>query len=247
MGKFSLANITTDNNSSRGKLITVHSQGGIGKTTLGAEFCTKENGLMILGEDGLSPLGFEGVPRTPVITRWEDFQETIKQLVTEKHGFKTVVVDTVDNMTTLLDTYVVDTYYGGDQKAADSYKAKYSEMNKEFNGLLGGFDMLLDKGINVIALVHSIVDTHRAPDSEAYQHWSLNLPGGAKTSLANLLYDHSDFVLFGRRDVVVADGKGRGGQRVLMTEWDSAWSAKSRGKDIPGKIPFTYDGLKSIM
>ena len=61
MSTFSLADISTENNDDRGKLITIHSQGGIGKTTLGAEACVATNGLMILGEDGLSPYGLSAI------------------------------------------------------------------------------------------------------------------------------------------------------------------------------------------
>jgi hypothetical protein len=163
-------------------------------------------------------------------------------LAKEKHEHKLIAIDTLDAMIPLLDTYVVNKYYGGDDGKANAYKAKYSEMNKEMSKVLTVLEAIKAKGIDVIIIVHSIVDNYRSPDSEVYQRWSLNLPGGAKTSLASLVFDYSDYCFFARRDVIVSDGKGKGTTRVLMSQWNASWDAKTR-RDMPEKMLLTWGSI----
>jgi hypothetical protein len=250
MGKLSLASLTKTNNTSRGYCCTIQGIGGLGKTTLGAEACLEQEGIMVLSEDGLSRLDLGEVVRTPVIESWTDFKDFMLDLVMTENPIKTVVFDTMDGFTTLLDKHVVATVYGGNEKEANNYKSKYNEMITEFNGMLEGFSILQNRGVNIICLVHSVIETHKSPDTESYTHYTLALPGGPKTSTANALYDYSDFVFFAKRDVTVSDKQGKGGQHVLMTKWTPAYEAKTRvdkKNPIPEKLPMTWEAIKPFL
>jgi len=245
MADFSLTSVTKTNKQTPDR-ITVHSLGGIGKTTFGIEACAANNGIFILGEDGLDKLGSD-VARFPVCQTWADFKAALKTLMTEKHDYKTVVIDTIDALIPALDTFVVNEFYGGDEKKADAYKSKYNEYMREFNKILKALDILNERGMEIITLSHTVVETHRDPASEAWQRWTPNLPGGMKTSLSNLLYDWSDVVLYATYDVTVDDKKrGKGGSRVAHTEWNPAWDAKNR-YSLPEKISFSYKALKELI
>jgi hypothetical protein len=236
---FSLSALTKEN-AVRGMCTVIHGSGGVGKTTIAAQVAEKHDGVIVLGEDGLSPLGFEDIPRTPVVESWADFQDMLETFALEDHSYRTVVIDTMDAMMPILQDHVVNKYYDGSISKANAFKAMYTEMAMEFNKVLTVLKMIQNKSINIIILVHSVVDTYRAPDSEPFQKFSLNLPGGAKTSLASMLYDYADNVLFARRDVLVSEKKGKSAGRVLMTEWEPAYDAKTR-TEAPAKLPLSYD------
>lgn len=244
MGKFSLASLTKEN-TKKGRGIVVHGTGGVGKSTLAVDACLAENGIMILGEDGISEMGTD-VTRTPLVKSWTEFQDIIVAIAKEDHDYSVVAIDTIDSLVSMLDDYVVTEYYGGDVKSANAYKAKYSEMKTEFIKLLNALEAIKNRNIDVVIICHSIIDTCRNPDDEAFQRWGLNLPGGAKTSLASLLYDWSDYCFFARRDVTVTDGRASGERRVLMTQWNAAWDAKSR-KEVPNKILLSWESLKGAL
>lgn len=226
-------------NAVRAHCTIIHGVGGVGKTTFGAKACMADNGLMILGEDGLSPLGMEKIPRV-IVGRWgtvdsdafdnsgESLQDILHALIATDHPYKTVVIDTFDSLMPMLDSYVVHKYYKGDTEKADAYKAKYVEYYSETNKILKGISLLLNKGIQVFILVHSIITDFKNPSSENFQRWSLNLPGGTKTSLADLLYNFADNCLFAAYDIVVSNKKGDGKRRVLFTEWHPSYDAKNR-------------------
>jgi hypothetical protein len=116
-------------------------------------------------------------------------------------------------------------------------------MIAEMHRALVALDMLRDKGIDVMVLIHSVVETIKAPDLDPYQHWCLKLPGGPKTSMPAMLFDHSDYTLFARFDRTVVDDKVIGKTRVLMSEWDSAYEAKTR-KKLPEKMLLNWGVLE---
>jgi len=244
---FDLSNVTSDN-AKRAHCTVVHSPGGVGKTTFGVNACLAKNGLMILSEDGLSPLNIEGIPRV-FVSRWGtldkegykndgySFQDVLLSLMTKEHKHKVIVIDTMDALIPALDSYVVYKYYNGDIEKADAYKSKYLEYISEMSKVLKSFMVLQEKDIEVIVLIHSMIADHRDPSAENFKRWELNLPGGAKTSLADLLYNYADNCLFANYDVVVSDGKGSGNSRVAFTEWNAAYEAKNR-YNLPYKFAF---------
>jgi hypothetical protein len=226
--------------------MVVYSEPGLGKTTLGADMAKDTNGVFILGEDGLSALQLDDVTRTPVVESWEEFQSYLELFATEDHDHKSIIIDTIDAMAPLLYDYVVNKYYNGDTNKANAFKAYYTEQYSEFDRILKAFRVIQDRGINILVLAHSIIADHRSPDSENYKKFEIALPGGAKTDLATALTSYADLVLFGRKDIVVSEGKAKGGARVLMTECAPTYDAKSR-KSIPTKIAMSWTVLKSYL
>jgi hypothetical protein len=235
--------------STRGACTVIHGVGGVGKTTFCANWARDKMGLFIQCEDGLSPLMIDDVDRTPTIDSLDSFKDVLRALMSEKHDYKVVFIDTIDALMPHLESYVVKTYYGGDEGKANAYKAKYEEMNQEFNKILMACQILQGKGVDVVFIVHSVIAKAKDPSSEEYDRWRLNLPGGAKTSLADMLYNYADNVFFANFDVTVTDKKGRGGSRVAYTSWTPAYDAKCRlsGRGMPDKIPFDYDSYKAVV
>lgn len=224
--------------------IVVHSIGGVGKTTFGADAVEQSGGIFIKVEDGLDKLNRD-IPRfEQKVDSLQKYQEYIKDLITQPHDFKVVVTDTLDALMPYLDKFVVDEYYKGDNEKANAFKSKYNQYVTEFLKIRSAWDTLVKKrNMEVITLVHSVVENFKDPSSEPYKRWSLNLPGGEKTSLSSLLYDWSDITLFATYDVIVDDKRGTGANRVMYTRWQPAYDAKCR-YSIPDKLPFSYKTLK---
>lgn len=231
---FSLKSITSENEK-RGLCTVLYGEGGCGKTTLCASIPNVDKALFMSCEDGLSVLGLEGVARTPLIDNWTDFQEQLEALALEDHDYKVIFIDTLDAAYEFLEAYVIKTFYGGDAEAAKSYGAKYNELRSEFGKVISAFKLMTRKGINVVPIIHSEVKKRRLPDTEEYDFYSLNLGGGKKGNASDMLYNFSDNTIFMRKDVMVKDGKGSGGSRVLQTQWEPAYLAKSRS-DVPEKV-----------
>jgi hypothetical protein len=229
---FSLKSLTTKNKD-RGSLVTIYSEPGWGKTTLATEIIKDLGGFIISGEDGLSSLRIEDILHTPVIESWTEFQGYLESAALEDHGHKVVVIDTIDAMMPLLTDHVINTYYDGSMTKANAFKAYYTEMYQEFSTVLKVLNLILNKGCHVIVLCHSVIATVRQPDSEPFNAYDLALGGGAKTSLSDALVAASDFVLFGKFDIVVSEQRAKGSNRVLMTQFNPAYVAKSRRGGIP--------------
>jgi hypothetical protein len=170
----------------------------------------------------------------------------LEELALEEHDFKTIIIDTIDALFPALYDYVVNKYYNGDVSKANAFKSYYNEQLSTFNDVLRAFKVIQDRGINVVVLCHSVIADHRSPDSENYKKYELNIGGGIKTCCATALTSYADMVLFGKRDVVVSDGKARGGNRVLMTGCSASYDAKSR-KSVPDKIKMSWETLKGYL
>lgn len=238
--------------------IVVHALGGVGKSTFGINAAKENNGIIILGEDGINKLKeAEGIPRVEVedwdySTNNEEreaeltknkvvFKKVLKDLMLEKHDYKCLVIDTLDAFIPRLDKWVVKNNYGGDPKKADAYKTKFNDYVREMCSILAALDYLNKKrGMEIVVLVHSIVNNHRDPSSEAWKRWELNLPGGDKTSLGSALYDWADLVLYASYDV---QGDTKTKERVAYTEWSPIYDAKNRF-GMPEKVVFDYKNIK---
>ena len=243
------------------KKIVVHALGGVGKSTFGVHAAKDNKGLIILGEDGIDEIkDADGIPRVAP-TVWDystiqaerdaeiasgvkSFKGVLKDLMVEDHKFGSLTIDTLDAFMPRLDAWVVKNNYAGDFKKADAYKTKYNDYVREMNAVLLAFDYLNKKrNMEIIVLVHSVVNNHRDPSSEAWKRWELNLPGGDKTSLGAMVYDWATTVLYGAYDI---QGDNKTTDRVAYTKWTPTYDAKDH-LGLPDKIKFDYKSFKKLI
>jgi hypothetical protein len=128
------------------------------------------------------------------------------------------------------------------------YGSGWALFRQEFGRLLADFDRLIERGIHVVVISHSLTRKFQAPSSEiAYDRFELNLyqPNSQK------LKQWADAVLFLDWDVRVVEnrsGKARGiggKTRVLHTAHCAAFDAKCR-VDLPEKLPAEFDALAPL-
>lgn len=203
---------------------------GVGKTTLGASFPAPVF-LQAAGETGLDALIKSGqlpdtLARFPESGTWDELTGRVKVLHDEDHGYKTLVIDTINGAEKLMLKSELETAYGGDQKKFVAYGAGERSAAFKMAFLLESIDRLRERRkMSVVFLCHSRIKEQHNPEGENYDRYE---PDVGKETLATLLR-WSDALLFMNFFIVVKDEKGRGGdQRVMQCDRRAAYEAKNR-------------------
>ena len=214
---------------------------GIGKTTFAAG---APDPIFIKTEDGTK---YVNTSSFPLCNSYEDVMRRLKQLVEEKHKFKTVVLDTTDWTAKLIQEEVCR------QKKAASiedigYGKGYTMMEEGFRKILRALDILNEKKkMNVILLSHVLVKVFNDPEREPYDRWVLN----SHNKVASQIREWVDFNLFANHQIrTVKSGQGFNektralamGDRMLFTKFSPSFDAKSR-VPLPDKIELKWDAF----
>ncbi len=225
--------------------LVVYGVEGLGKSTLGA--CAPDP-VFLPFEDGLSEIDTQAleIPRT-----FEETEASIASLMTTRHDFRTLVVDTLDGLEPLLHAAVCD---AGDEKGkkhksieAFGYGKGYTRALDWWRRFLRQLDGLREKrGMNVILLSHAKIKNFKNPEGDDYDRYTMKLHDAA----AGLVRDWSQATLFAKlqtftREVDEGKAKSKGvsdGKRVLCTQREAAWDAKNRF-GLPPQLPLDWDEL----
>ena len=114
--------------------------------------------------------------------------------------------------------------------------------------MLNQLDQVTDRGINVIITAHAAMRKFEQPDeSGAYDRWELKLINAQKCSIANMLKEWADMVLFANYETFVIKNEDKknkvsGGKRVMYTTHHPCWDAKNRF-GLPEKLPFDFSHI----
>lgn len=232
-------------------LMVLYGVHGIGKSTWASEAPAP---VFIQTEEGLNTLD---VVKFPLAKSIDDVFSAIAALCNEDHEFQTVVLDTADWFERLVHDEVrklhgetVFTDYGKGYKLAIPF----------FEKLLQGLTYLRDKkGMSAIVLGHAKITQFNAPDSPAFDRYSIDLHDTVATSFE----EWADCVFFANYRVFVQkedvgfgkqEGKAIGkGDRIIYTQERPPHRAKNR-YNLPYELPMNYgsfvrsmaEGLKSM-
>ncbi|MGE4157726.1 MAG: ATP-binding protein [Planctomycetota bacterium] len=222
--------------------LMVYGPQGVGKSTfaLGAEAP-----IVIQTEDGLGSL--EGA-RFPLARSFGDVIAALGELYTQKHIFKTVVIDSVDWLERLIWAEVCR------EKGVSSieeigFSKGYKFSLKYWQQIIDGLSALRsDRTMTVVIIAHSKIERFEDPEGEAYDKYSPRLHSLA----CALLVEWCDEVLFANHRVFTKqsdDGFGRkrtvalgSGERVLRTGERPAHLAKNR-LGLPEELPLEWGAL----
>lgn len=227
---FDLAAICSSAAEFRPQKVLVYGVQGLGKTTFGTTF---ESPILLRVEDGAAALDVPTFPK--LVETYAELCEAITALHGD-HGFKTLVVDSLDWMEPLVWAQVCARV--GKASIEDlGYGKGYVEADAEWRTIMGGFDSLrLNKGMTIVLVAHAEIKRHEPPDGEAYDRYQIKLHKRAWA----LWQEWADMVLFAnyrRRTVKTKDGGAKGqdkfraegsGERCLYTDERPAYLAKNR-------------------
>jgi hypothetical protein len=216
---------------------------GVGKSTFASH---APEPIFIGAEDGTSELEVYRYPHEPKV--WSDIFDAIQVLTTEEHGFKTLVLDTVDWAEPLCWRHACA---DNNWKSMDAspFNRAFNVAQDEWRRLLAALDRLrAAKGMHIVLLGHCIVKTFRNPEGEDYDRYQLKLheKSGA------LLREWSDAVLFAAYETFTVENKGArnigvsSGARVLHTERRPAFDAKNR-YNLPPKLALDWTELEAAV
>jgi hypothetical protein len=221
--------------------ILIHGQEGVGKTTLAASF---PQPVFLQTEDG-TPGGLSLASFGPLET-YPQVRDAIGALAVEQHDFKTAVVDSIDALETRIWSDVCATR-GWLSIETPGYGKGYVEVDLWWHDILRGLDWLRrERGMIVVLLAHSAIESINDPRAPAYTSYQLRLHRRAR----GLVQDEMDVIGFLAGDLTIktedagfsktrhrADG---GSSRWLHTECKPAFLAKNRYA-LPPKIAVPKD------
>lgn len=211
---------------------------GIGKTT----FASKAPEPLFIDTEGSTTR--LNVRRLPAPQSYAMVLEQVQWVLNHPTVCKTLVVDTADWAQRLCTEAVCARLkISGIEDLG--YGKGYSYVYEEFGRLLNLLDLAVDRGINVIITAHAAMRKFEQPDEMgAYDRWELKLNNSQKCSIAGMVKEWADMVLFANYETIVVKnenkkGKAQGGQRVMYTTHHPCWDAKNRF-DLPEKLPFDF-------
>lgn len=218
---------------------------------------------VVYGPEGIGKSTFASLAPTPLFCDVEDSTAHMDVRRLPRATSYQMILDEIAYVKanpSLCDTFVLDTADWAERICRDNVCAKngktgiedfgygkgYSYVFEDFGRILNSLDELLLRGINVIVTAHAVMRKFEQPDEMgAYDRWELKLNNSPKCSIANMLKEWADLVLFANYETIVVKNsetkknKAAGGQRVMYTTHHPCWDAKNRF-GLPEKLPFDF-------
>ena len=229
----------------KAKKVLVYGPEGIGKTTFASKF---PDPLFVDTEGSTAEYD---VARTEKILSWSHLKSIVQEIANERPA-QTLVIDTLDWAEKMCVKSVCDAHQW-ESITDPGYGNGYTHVFNEFGKLLNLLTEAVDNGINVVLTAHAALRKFEQPDERgAYDRWALKLIDTPKCSIAHLVMEWADMILFANyKTIVITDAKtkktkAQGGQRVMYTAHHSCWDAKNRF-GLPEELPFEYEGIRSVI
>ena len=196
----------------------------IGKSTLASQF---DSPLFLAAEAGLNNLEVFQVP----IPTWETFLEACKDIAGGKHEFKTIIIDTVDNLFKACSGYIRIKH--NIQHESDlEYGKGWGMVKDEFARALTKLS-LLPYGLVMISHSDTVeIKTRTATISKA-------VPTHQK-SARGIVLGMADIILYAESTVT-----DKGEVRVLRTKPSENWEAGDRSGRLPAVLPLEFRAFYS--
>lgn len=233
-------------NSPKAPRIIVYGGAGIGKTTFGA--CAPSP-VFIQTEDGLGDLDATSFP---LATTFDDVMGALQTLYTEKHDFKTLVVDSLDWLEPLVWQKVCTTH---NQPSIESFGfgKGYVESLSVWRTFFEGITALRDaKDMTVVMIAHSQVTRIEDPSLPAYDSTGLKLHKRA----AAISEEFADVILYCTNQInTITEDKGfnnkrvratSSGDRIMHTVGQPSFLAKNRFS-LPSPLPLSWEAFAESM
>ena len=224
-------------------ICTLFGEGGMGKTTVAAMF---KSPVFIRTEDGTASLaGNDNVNLFPLATSTQDVLDAIEALATQKHDHKTLVIDSITQLGTMIEAEIVaaDPKAKSINQAGGGYGAGYStaaEKHRQIRDWAGS--LAYEKGMNVIFIGHADTEMLDLPDMDAFARYTVRMH---KKSIPHYT-DNVDLVGLIRLKTFVRGGDGdkkraiSTGEREIICHPQASSVTKNRF-NVSEPLAFTFD------
>lgn len=225
--------------------VLIYGVEGIGKSTFASQF---PDPLFIDTEGSTNNMN---VKRLPAPNSWQMIVKEVQHVRDTPGICSTLVIDTIDWAERLCITEVCNEK----QKSSIEdfgYGSGYTLVYEKFGNLLNLLTDLVERKINVVLLAHSMIRKFEQPDEEAaYDRYQLKLIDTPKKSIANMVKEWADAVIFANYKTIVektdsGKAKARGNKRVMYLQHHACWDAKNRW-GLPPELPFEYKQIAQFI
>jgi hypothetical protein len=209
---------------------------GIGKSTLAAH---APSPIWADIEDGSGRLDVARYPFRDEVGghvphTYAELLAMVEDLRTSDHGFKTLVVDSLDRLEGLIWRSMVarDTTAKHPLKTIEDYGygRGYNNAVEEWRGLCARFDRLRARGMSIILLAHSHIKNFKNPTGDDFDRFQLRVNEKSAPFIREWC-DVVGFCSFEQGSKVSEDGRAKGwetGKRFVHFERTAAHDAKTR-------------------
>ena len=171
-------------------------------------YVSQPKGVFIRTEDGTASLaGNDNVSLFPLATSTQDVLDAIEALATQKHDHKTLVIDSITQLATMVEAEIVanDPKAKSINQAGGGYGAGYSTAAEKHRQIRDGRDHSpTKKGMNVIFIGHADTEMLDLPDMDAFARYTVRMH---KKSLPHYT-DNVDLVGLIRLKTLIRGGDG---------------------------------------
>jgi hypothetical protein len=227
-----------------------------GKSTFASRFPSPVF-VPVKGETGID---FIDVPKVPAAKTFGDVMEVISDLYTEKHDFRTVVIDSISALDpVVIETAMAEQGVKSASKLGGGYGAQEGVICDYWRTLLGGLDALrTERGIGCILIGHvkPVPKVVNDPMTEPYDTWRVEV----RESVLGTLNRWADCILFcdfkkytrtisgsdGEKKIVHADTVR---ERCLYTQYAPGHPGGGRGiyGHLPYELPLSYEAFSAAV
>ena len=228
----------------RPPILVLYGPGGIGKTSFGS---TMNKPIIVQTEDGIGKIE---CPHFPVAKNYIEFMDNLKSLHEEKSEFKTVIIDSLDWLETLLQEYVCQ-QNGWQEISSPAYGKGYAAALEVWKEYLAMLNRLREKGFTILQIAHNEIRRYEDPTNEPHDRHQIKLHRKA----ADLVIEHSDAVFFANYKIGTIQVKGKSGgmttklkqgDRTIFTQESPGFQAKNRFALDP-EMPFEWASIREAM
>ena len=216
----------------------VYGPEGIGKTTFAS---LAPDPLFIDTEGSTTRLNVKRLPKPTSISM---IMEEIFYVRNNPGICQTLVLDTADWAERMCRDATCSKYNKAGLEDF-GYGKGYTYVYEDFGKILNALDEVVERGIHVIITAHAAMRKFEQPNEDgAYDRWELKLINTPKCSVANMVKEWADMVLFANYETIVVKNeekknKAQGGRRVMYTAHHPCWDAKNRF-GLAEKLPFDF-------
>ena len=212
---------------------------GVGKSTFAAQFPTP---LFIDLEDRTAHLDIDRVP----CSNYAEFSATLAALKEEMGEYKTLVIDTVDWLETMIQQHVANAE--GHKSIEDfGYGRGYKFVQERMNAVIDALtDLQQMHGCNIVLVGHALIKKFEDPYTGA--SYDRYLPKGNDKFIA-LVKEWVDNIFFANYETFIISEKNKkdkatgGKNRILHTEHHAAFDGKNSW-ELPQTIPMEFSAIE---